>query len=457
MTNGRVLVVDDEPAMCEVLVEELGRRGYEATSRTSADEAFAQLIGEDEFDVVVTDLNMRGMTGIELCERVVTNRPDIPVIVVTAFGTMETAVATLRAGAFDFLTKPFDIDQLAVTVDRAIRDRELRAEVKKLRRVAADARRFEELVGTSDAIRVVYDLIDRIAGSDTTVLVTGETGTGKELVARAIHRRSRRAGGPLVTVNCAAVPENLLESELFGHVRGAFTDAKADRKGLFVQASGGTLFLDEIGEMPQAMQAKLLRALESRAVRPVGGAMEMPFDVRIIAATHRDLTAAIDEGVFREDLYYRINVVEIEVPSLRARGGDVLLLAQTFLTELAAKHGSEVARISSGAAARLLAYAWPGNIRELRNCVERAVALARYEEIVVADLPAQVREYRSSHVLVASEDPSELVPLSEVERRYIERVMQAVGGNKRQAARILGLDRATLYRRLGRGGERKSQ
>jgi two-component system response regulator AtoC len=455
MKNHRILLVDDEAAMRDVLMEELGRRGYAAVARPSADEAFA-LIAEEDFSVVVTDLNMRGMSGVELCERVVTNRPDIPVIVVTAFGTMETAVATLRAGAFDFLTKPFDVDQLALAIDRAIRDRELREELKRLRRMVAESQRFEELIGTSDAIRVVYDLIDRIAPSDTTVLISGETGTGKELVARAIHRRSKRSAGPLVTLNCAAVPENLLESELFGHVRGAFTDAKADRRGLFIQANGGTLFLDEVGEMPPSMQAKLLRALESRAVRPVGGTSEIAFDVRILAATHRDLVSAIEEGGFREDLYYRINVVEIDVPPLRARGGDALLLAQTFLTELAAKHASGVARLSKGAAERLLAYAWPGNIRELRNAIERAVALARYEEVVVEDLPAHIRDYKPSHVIVASDDPTDLVPLLEVERRYIERVMQAVAGNKRQAAKILGLDRATLYRRLGRSADRKN-
>jgi two-component system response regulator HydG len=253
-----------------------------------------------------------------------------------------------------------------------------------------------------------------------------------------------------VTVNCAAIPTNLLESELFGHVRGAFTDARGDRKGLFVQADGGTLFLDEVAEMPLDMQAKLLRALEARTVRPVGGQQEVPFAVRLITATHRDLVACIEEGTFREDLYYRINVVEVTMPPLRARGTDVLPLAQTFLEHFAGQHGKPVGRISPPVAERLLAYAWPGNIRELRNCMERVVALARFEEAIVEDLPAHVREYRASHVLLAANDPSELVPLAEVERRYIERVMEAVGGNKRQAAQVLGLDRATLYRKLER-------
>jgi two-component system response regulator HydG len=450
----RILVVDDERAMAEAMAEELSARHLETTLLTSADEAFSMVTG-GEVDVVVTDLNMRGMSGVELCERVVMNRPDVPVIVVTAFGSMETAVATLRAGAFDFLTKPFEMEQLVISVERAVHHKHLREEVKRLRAVAEESRQFKELVGTSHVMKAVYALLERIAETDATALITGETGTGKELAARAIHGRSRRSAAPMVIVNCAAVPANLLESELFGHLRGAFTDARADRKGLFMQADGGTLFLDEIGEMPLEMQAKVLRALEARTVRPVGGNQEVPFDVRLVTATHRDLVTSIEEGTFREDLYYRINVVEVTMPALRARGTDVLLLAQTFLEQFARQHGKAVQRISSAVAERLLAYAWPGNIRELRNCIERAVALARFDEIIVEDLPAQVREYRATHVLVAAHDPSELVSLAEVERRYVERVMEAVGGNKRQAAQVLGLDRATLYRKLERWSPRK--
>ncbi|HEX3344563.1 MAG TPA: sigma-54 dependent transcriptional regulator [Polyangiaceae bacterium] len=446
----RALVVDDDRAMVETMAEGLSARGLEVTTLLSADEAFARLVEGDDFDVLVTDLNMRGMNGVELCDRVVRNRPDVPVIVVTAFGSMDTAVATLRAGAFDFITKPFDMAELEIAVERAAQHRLLREEVKRLRRAAEGAKEFEELVGASVAMRGVYGLIDRVAATDATVLITGETGTGKELAARAIHRRSRRHAAPMVTVNCAAVSLTLLESELFGHVRGAFTDARTDRKGLFVQAEGGTLFLDELGEMPLEMQVKLLRALEARAVRPVGGQQETPFDVRLIAATHRDLLASVEEGTFREDLYYRVDVVELGMPPLRARGADVLLLAQVFLQQLAGPHGKPIRGISPPVAERLLAYAWPGNVRELRNCIERAVAMARFEDLVVEDLPAQVRDYKPSHVLVASNDPSELVSLGEVERRYVERVMQAVGGNKRQAAEVLGLDRTTLYRKLDR-------
>jgi len=451
----RVLVVDDERAMADAMAEHLVGEGATTSVATSGEEA-SSVLADSDFDVIVTDLNMRGGSGVALCERVVKNRPDVPVIVVTAFGSLETAVAAMRAGAFDFITKPFDMVELAIAVDRAAQHKLLREEVKRLRRAVEESRTFEELVGQSASIKEVYALVDRIADSDATVLVTGETGTGKELAARALHRRSRRHDKPMVAVNCAAVPATLLESELFGHVRGAFTDAKADRKGLFIQADGGTLFLDEIGEMPLEMQTKLLRALEVRAVRPVGGREEVPFDVRLIAATHRDLVASIESGAFREDLYYRIHVVELPMPPLRSRGTDILLLAQTFLERLARHQGKPVQRISSAVAELLLAYPWPGNVRELRNCIERAVALARFDELGIDDLPAHVREYRSSHVLLAASDPSELVPLAEVERRYIERVMQTVNGNKRQAAQVLGLDRATLYRKLerwSRGGK----
>lgn len=447
----RILVVDDEQEMCAVIVEELERKGYVTESRLSADEAFG-LLGERDFDVLVTDLNMRGMNGVELCDRVVRNRPDIPVIVITGFGSLETAIATIRAGAFDFLTKPFDLEELGIAIERAIQHKELREEVKRLRLAVSPENRFEELIGNSPAMQEVYAMIERVAPTEATVLVTGETGTGKELVARALHAHSQRASGPLVTLNCSAIPETLLESELFGHVRGAFTDARNERKGLFVEAHHGTLFLDEVGEMPLPMQAKLLRAIDSRSVRPVGGNTEIACDVRVVAATHRDLAANVEEGQFREDLYYRINVVRLELPPLRVRGHDILLIAQAMLARFAARCDKPVARISPAVAERLLAYSWPGNIRELRNCIERAVALARFDELMVEDLPEQIRQYRSSHVLVASDDPEHLVPLIEVEKRYIQRVMEAVNGNKRQAARILGLDRTTLYRKLERYG-----
>ncbi|HEU0032607.1 MAG TPA: sigma 54-interacting transcriptional regulator [Kofleriaceae bacterium] len=299
-------------------------------------------------------------------------------------------------------------------------------------------------------MREVEQLIERVAASDATVLVTGESGTGKELVARAIHARSPRRDGPLVTVNCAALPEALLESELFGHVKGAFTDARTARPGLFAQAAGGSLFLDEIGELPLALQPKLLRALQDRVVRPVGGDREVEVDVRIIAATNRELATLVAERAFREDLYYRLDVIRVELPPLRARDNDVLLLAQHFLVRSARRAHKAIDGFSPAAARQLLAYSWPGNVRELQNCIERAVALARYATISVEDLPDRVRAPATRPDPVASDDLADLPTMEEVERRYIARVMAAVGGNKASAARILGYDRTTLYRKLDR-------
>ncbi|MGD0678229.1 MAG: sigma-54 dependent transcriptional regulator [Polyangiaceae bacterium] len=447
--TARVLLVDDDAVLCETLAIGLKRRGYVVSWRTSADEGLL-FLGPDEVDVVVTDLNMRGVNGLELCERIARSRPDVPVIVLTAFGSLDVAIAAIRAGAYDFINKPVEIEVLAIAVERAARHRGLGEEVKRLRIEASGAPRFEALIGQSAAMQGVYDLIDRVASTDATVLITGESGTGKEVVARAIHARSARREARFVPINCAAMPESLLESELFGHARGAFTDAKTAEPGLFAQAEGGSILLDEIGDMPLGMQPKLLRVLQERRVRPVGGRDEASVDVRVIVATNRDLESSIEEGRFREDLYYRINVVHVALPPLRARGGDVLPLAQHFLGRFAKRARKNVSGIAAPAAEKLLAYAWPGNVRELENSIERAVALTRFEDIVVDDLPEKIRDYHRSHVLVASDDPSELVPLEQVERRYIARVMEAVGGNKTAAARILGIERKRLYRMLAR-------
>jgi two-component system response regulator HydG len=431
--------------MCELLKSQLGRRGFEVQTCSAADQALARLAAE-ELDAVVTDVRMRGLDGIQLCEHVRQNRPDVPVLVITAFGSLDTAVAAIRAGAYDFLAKPFEVEELAFRLERAIQHRQLADEVKRLRARALAP--VDELLGESVALRQLRELVARVARSDAPVLLIGETGSGKERVARALHRLGPRPEGPFVALNCAALPEHLLESELFGHARGAFTDARSARSGLLVHASGGTLFLDEIAELPLALQPKLLRALQERCVRPVGGEEEVPFDARIVAATNRDLDAAVEEGRFREDLFFRIDVLRIEVPPLRARGSDALLLAQHFLRECATRSGKAVVGLSHGAAEKLLQYAWPGNVRELANCIERAVALTDHDQILVEDLPERIRAEGRSHLLVASDDPSELVPLEIVEQRYIARVMESVGGNKTLAARILGLDRKTLYRKL---------
>jgi two-component system response regulator HydG len=443
-----VLVVDDDHEMCELLKTQLDRRGFEVAVNASADEALVRLAGE-EFDALVTDVRMRGLDGLQLCERVRQSRPELPVLVITAFGSLDTAVAAIRAGAYDFLAKPLEVEELCFRLERAIQHRQLAEELKRLRARASEP--VEELIGESVAMRQLRELVARVARSDAPVLVIGETGSGKERVARALHRLGSRPEGPFVALNCAALPEHLLESELFGHARGAFTDARNARPGLLVHADGGTLFLDEIAELPLALQPKLLRALEERRVRPVGGEEEVPFDARIVAATNRDLDAAVEEGRFREDLFFRIDVLRIEVPPLRARGSDVLRLAQHFLRECAGRLDKQVVGISHGAAERLLRYDWPGNVRELVNCVERAVALTDHEQILVEDLPERIRAEGRNHVIVASDDPSELVPLEIVEQRYIARVMEAVAGNKTLAARILGLDRKTLYRKLRQG------
>jgi len=444
----RVLIVDDDQNMCRMISTFLRTQGFESSWHTAADAAFSAL-QTDEFDVVVTDLNMPGMNGVDFCERIVANRPDVPVVVITAFGSLETAIAALRAGAYDFVTKPVEMDMLAFSIKRAVKHRSLQQEVRKLSEIVEKAARCEGLIGESVPMQQLFDRILRIADSGVSVLISGESGTGKELVARALHTQSSRHEHPFVAVNCAAIPETLLESELFGHTRGAFTDAKAQRKGLFQQANGGTLFLDEISAFPLSLQPKLLRALEERRLRPVGADQEIPFDVRVIAATNRDLEAAVEEERFREDLFFRINVVQIDLPPLRSRGTDVLLLAQHFLSYSAGRSGKHVMRMSHAVAEKLLSYTWPGNVRELRNAIEHAVALTRYEEITVEDLPEKIRAYRSSHVFVGGSDPAELIPLEEVERRYILHVVQAVGGNKTLAARVLGLDRKTLHRKLG--------
>jgi two-component system response regulator HydG len=445
----QVLLVDDDKALGDTLAIGLRKRGFAPAWFGHGSEALHAL-EHGAYDVVVTDLNMQEMGGIELCERIVQNRPDVPVLVLTAFGSLETAIQAIRAGAYDFISKPVEIDALALAVQRAADHRRLREEVKRLRLEVLERPVDSELVGDSAAMRRVQDLISRVADAEATVFVSGESGTGKEVVARAIHRRSSRHAGPFIAINCAAVPESLLESELFGHARGAFTDAKDARAGLFVQAAGGTLFLDEIGDMPLGLQPKLLRALQERTVRPLGGKAEVPIDVRIIAATHRDLETGIEEGRFRADLYYRINVVQLTLPPLRARRADILPLALHFIRGFAKQAHKDVTGFSKEVAEKLVAYAWPGNVRELQNSMEHAVALTRLQEICVEDLPAKIRNYRFSHVIVAGDDPAELVSLEEMERRYILRVLDAVQGNKTAAARVLAVERKTLYRKLER-------
>jgi two-component system response regulator HydG len=446
-SRARVLIVDDDESMCDLLGLELGSRGFTSVFET-APERVLDALESNDVDVVVTDLQMGGMNGIELCDRIVTAHPDLPVILLTAHGTIDAAVAALRVRAYDFLTKPPDIDALIATVERAVRNRRLAKEVRVPEEGdATDDAPFEGMIGHSAPMREIVQLLGRIASVETSVLLSGESGTGKELAARALHQRSARRTGPFVALNCAAIPEALLESELFGHAKGAFTDARTDRAGLFERAKGGTIFLDEIGDLQLSLQPKLLRTLQERVIRPVGADREIPIDVRLIAATNTDLSGAVEKRRFRADLFYRVNVIEVRLPPLRERGRDVLLLARYFIEQLARKMDRPVVGLTAPCAAKLSAYSWPGNVRELANVIERAVALTRSSQIEVEDLPRHVRAPDAARGPVVSEGPEELVPLEEVERRYIRRVLDATGGNKTLAAQILGVHRRTLYRK----------
>jgi two-component system response regulator HydG len=445
--RAQVLIVDDDKTMCEAMDLTLTSRHREIAWRTSTDETL-ELVAARDFDVVLTDLAMPNMDGGELCERVHAFRPDVPVLVVTGHQSIAAAVSAIRAGAYDFVVKPVDANVLTVAVDRAIQYRRLRAEVQRLRQIvtAHDG----EILGESDVMTSVLELIAQLANSDASVLIAGETGTGKELIARALHRRGARRDGPFLAINCAAVPAPLLESELFGHARGAFTDAKTSRTGLFVEASGGTLFLDEIGELPLEMQPKLLRALQERRIRRLGETVETPFDTRIVTATNRDLEAECRAKRFREDLFYRINVVRIEAPPLRTRGNDILLLAQSFVERFARQNRRAVRGITAAAATKLCAYDWPGNVRELENCMERAIALLRFDEVTVDDLPERIRRYGAAQIVASVDHISEVVTLDELRRRYSLDVLSAVHGNKAHAAELLGVHSRTLHRRLDR-------
>jgi DNA-binding NtrC family response regulator len=441
----RILVADDDRDMCELAVSSLAPRGYDVCSCETAEEALAKIEDED-FSVMLVDIHMEGKSGLELCREVAVKRPDLPVIVMTGFGTMEHAISAIRAGAYDFVTKPVSTDALALILERAIQHRAMTDELQRLRGRVHD-NTLPQIVGSGDAIRRMSELVTRLAPTETSVLINGESGTGKELVARALHEQSGRSGA-FLAINCAAVPENLLESELFGHARGAFTDARVARAGLFVEANRGTLFLDEIGEMPLAMQAKLLRALQERKVRPLGSTQEVPFNARLVTATNRDLEREVAEKRFREDLFYRVNVVRIDVPPLRQRGNDVLELAQFFLARAAQQSGKTVPFIGRAIAECLMGYDWPGNVRELENAMERAAALAHFETLTIDDLPEKIRRQSVAPVEVGGESPADLPTFAVVEERYIREVLTAVGNNKTTAAKVLGFDRRTLYRKL---------
>jgi len=453
-----VLVVDDEPAMREMLVSLLDESGIRAQPASSADEALASS-RDAEFDAVLSDIRMPGKSGLALLAELRETRPETPVVLMTAFGSIDSAVEAMRLGAFDYVTKPFKRESVLASLERAFEHRALEQENRRLRRALDRTTSFGDLIGASLAMREIYALIRKISSSRSNVLITGESGTGKEVVARTIHFTGARASAAFVPINCTAMPEGLLESELFGHVRGAFTGAHTAKRGLFAEADGGTIFLDEIGDMSPALQAKLLRVLQDHEIRPVGGNKGTRVDVRVIAATNKDLRKAVAAGLFRQDLYYRLNVIAIHVPPLRERPEDVALLAHAFI----GRHAPErKIALSRGALELLQRPPWEGNARELENAIERALLLASGSEILPADLPFAEAAGSPSSAREPAPDLLEdavgrQLSLHELTAAYTDRILELVKGNKVKAARILGINRRTLYRRNGARAQRAAQ
>jgi two-component system response regulator HydG len=445
--SARILVVDDDDEMAQTVGEFLEERGFRIDVAVGG-KAAVNALKRKPFDAVITDLRMEHIDGLDVLTEAHEIDPTLPVIMMTAYGTIEGAIEAVRRGASRYLTKPFKLDEVALSVEKALSERGLQRENESLRRAVEERLGFHNLVGKSPVMQQVYDLLERVSGIGSPVLITGESGTGKELIARALHHGGPRARAPFVAINCAAVAETLLESELFGHAKGAFTGAHESKKGLFVEADGGTLFLDEIGEMAVGLQAKLLRALETSAVRPVGGGSERKIDVRIVAATNQDLARAVQEKRFREDLYYRLHVIPVHLPPLRARREDIPLLVDTFVKRFREQHPDLPAReISSEVLRRLTELPWPGNVRELKNVVERLLILARGKRIDTRDL-AQVMPDPLPEAMAAL--AADIVPLRVMTRRYIEWVLSQTGGSKTKAARLLEIDASTIYRILQR-------
>ena len=450
-----LLVVEDDHAMRTLLQEALEEDGY-TVETASGGRAGIERVKQGGIDLVVSDVKMPDLDGLDMLREIKAVSPSPHVITITAFGSIDTAIRAVKLGAFDYITKPFDVDQLILSVQKALDERALRSELARLRDEVQRTYRWGNIIGRSGVMQEMFALIRRLSRSSASVLVTGASGTGKELVAKALHFNSPRRERPFVAINCAAIPDTLLESELFGYKRGAFTDARSDRAGLFVEADGGTLFLDEIAELAPALQAKLLRVLQEGEIRPLGAARSQKIDVRVVAATNKDLEERLANGSFREDLFYRLNVIHIHLPALRDRAEDILPLAEHFLATSAGKAGKDIRAFHEAAKKVMLGYGWPGNVRELENVVERAVALTEGTLIRVDDLPAlpgaRVRAPESSGDGDAA-DPlaaaaARGLTLSELEREYIMCVLAAEGGNKTRAAQRLGLDRKTLYRKL---------
>jgi DNA-binding NtrC family response regulator len=445
-TPARILIVDDEVEMGKLVADIARDHGYEPTTITAPLLALP-LLEQQSFDLVVTDVRMPELDGVELIERIKSFDPRIAIIAMTAFGSIATAVRAVRAGAFDYVTTPFQPADLALRIERALERRAMTIELTQLRSEVSDRFSVSGILGRSKALQEVVTLVRRIADTPATVLISGPSGSGKEVVARALHGESRRRARKFVAVNCATIPESLVEAELFGVRKGAYTDARSDRLGMFQEAEGGTLFLDEIGELTLPVQAKLLRVLQEREVRPVGASSSEPVDVRVVAATNRDLRAGVDDHTFRVDLFYRLAVIEIFVPPLKHRLDDILPLAEHFLARASARAGKTIVGFSGAAVKRLVSHDWPGNVRELENAIERATALCDQERIAPDDLPEATKASTAPDFLETAAD--RLMTVDELQRAYAQLILKRVGGKKQRAAALLGVDRRTLQRWFG--------
>jgi DNA-binding NtrC family response regulator len=440
-----ILIVDDEKSILDLLGMVFKKEGYRVVANSGTAKAF-EIVDSDDIDLVISDIKMPHLDGMALLKTVKRQRPDVPVIVITAFGSVKQAVEALKEGALDYVTKPFDIEELKILVAHGFEQRRLREENILLKKTFQDQVSFENMIGKSKAMQEVFHLIERIASTDSTVLVTGESGTGKEMAARALHAHSRRREHPFVSINCAALPENLLESELFGHTKGSFTGAVLDKKGMFETATPGTIFLDEVGEMSPWTQVKLFRVLQERRIRRVGGTDEIPVDIRIIAATNQDLKKRIEEGKFREELFYRLNVISVEMPALRERPEDIPLLVSFFLQKHCEKTGRKMKRLVPEVIGFLERYPWPGNVRELENLIERIVAVEERETITLASLPADIIEIdrRIEAPVVLKSGFNLEAHLGQISKRYLQEAGAAANGNLKKMAALLGMSYRSL-------------
>jgi len=444
--KGSVLIVDDDLEMRKLIEEFLQEEGYDAESVASGDSAMRSLQVRP-CDLVITDLRMEGLSGLELLKKVKAVYPQQTIIMITAFGTVESAIEAMKFGALDYIIKPFKLRKLIVVVEKAFEQIWLQKEVNRLREEVSREYQFSKIIGKSKEIQAIFQLIKRVSDSTVNILIMGESGTGKEMVAKAIHYNSPRRDAPFIPIDCASIPEMLLESELFGHVRGAFTDARSDKKGMFEEANGGTLFLDEIGEMPLGLQPKLLRVIQEKTVRRVGSTRTSPIDIRIISATNLDLMEEVRAKRFRDDLFYRVNVLSIDLPPLRNRREDIPLLAGHFLKKYAAVQNKAISGLTVSAMKILMKYGWPGNVRELENIIERGVTLSLRDKISAEDFPPVITGGQGDQLLI-EQALARMSPLAEVEREYVYRILQLTGGNKMKAAKILQIDRHTLYKKL---------